>query len=263
VQDLIIAVAQPDVAPRSHDEALALLAREIERAGSADLLVLPELFLCGYSDPAQVSRLATPVDSTFIAAVRDLARHARTGLILGHAERDGDTLFNVALAIGADGTLRSTYRKTHLWGGYEKGLFAPGSPSPVLAWGPLNLGLLICYDLEFPEAARALALRGADTLVVISATSFPYHVVPDRLVPARAYENGCFAVFANWAGVHDSFTFIGRSCIAGPDGAVMADGRQDASTIRATLSAERLHRWRADHSYLADRRPHLYGAEHG
>jgi 5-aminopentanamidase len=257
--DLAVAVAQLDTAPRTHDQALAVLEREIGRAGGADLLVLPELALCGYGDRARVRALATPLDSPFVAEVRALARRNRMGLVAGHAEREGDTLFNAALAIGPDGVLHACYRKVHLWGDYEKRLFTPGLPGGVIPMGPLRLGLLICYDLEFPEAARDLALKGADTLVVISATSVPYQVVPHCLVPARGYETGCHIVFANWSGNEDGLSFLGSSRICGPDGSVLAEAATGAASVGARLDLETVVRWREAHDYLADRRRGLYG----
>jgi len=256
---VIIAAAQLDAPPNDHAGALALLERTLASAGEAELVVLPELALCGYGDPARIRRLAVPLDHAFVGEVAAVARRAGKGLIAGYAERDGDVLYNAALAIGPDGAMRGNYRKAHLWGGYERDLFAPGTPSPVMPWGPLHLGLLICYDLEFPEAARDLALRGADTLVVISATSVPYDVVPEALVPARGYETGCHVVFANWAGSDGGFEFLGASRITAPDGEVLAAAPgQGGALAAATVGRGRVVAWRGGHGYLADRRPDLY-----
>ncbi len=256
---MIIAAAQLDGAPESHAAALAMLDSVVAQARGADLLVLPELALCGYGDPARIQRMAVSMDGDFIDAARALARRAHMGLLFGYAERAGDVIYNSALALGPEGDTLGHYRKVNLWGNYERALFSSGSPSPVISWGPLKLGMLICYDLEFPEATRDLALRGADTLIVISATGRRYEVVPQHLVPARGYEVGCHVVYANWAGVDGEFAFAGSSCITSPNGTVLVRApAQGAVVVRASIDADEVPAWRADHHYLSDRRPGLY-----
>ncbi|HEY9213080.1 MAG TPA: carbon-nitrogen hydrolase family protein [Ancylobacter sp.] len=256
---LRIAVAQTDAPPESHDEALAMLERTVEGAPGADLIVLPELALCGYGDAERVRRLAIPQASEFIDRVRALAGHAGKGFIAGYAEQADGVLYNSALAVGPEGTIRGNYRKVNLWGPHERALFTPGTPSPIMPWDGLRLGMLICYDLEFAEAARDLVLRGADTLIVISATSRPYSVVPDILVPARGYENGCHVVYANVVGRDATYDFIGMSRITAPDGSVLAAAPDTgAAIIEAKLDRATVTAWRVGHDYLADRRSDLY-----
>ena len=254
-----IAAAQLDRAPNSHKEGLALVEGLLVKAREADLLVLPELALCGYADPERVRRRAVHVENEFIAQIQSLARNAGKGIIFGYAEKAGNVLYNAALAIGPDGVMKGNYRKVNLWGDYEKGLFAPGSPSPVMPWGSLNLGMLICYDLEFPDATRDLVLRGVDTLIVISATGLLYDVVPQHLVPARAYESGCHVIYSNWAGVDGELAFVGSSCITAPDGAVRVRAPvHGAAVVEATVSADEVSSWRLHHDYVSDRRRGLY-----
>ncbi|WP_454684803.1 nitrilase-related carbon-nitrogen hydrolase [Ancylobacter moscoviensis] len=256
---LRIAVAQTGTAPESHDAAIALLEQSIAGAPAAELIVLPELALCGYGDAERVRRLAVAQHSPFIERVQDLARRAGKGFIAGYAEEGDGVRYNSAIAIGSDGAIRGNYRKVNLWGPHEKSLFSPGTPSTVMEWGGLKLGLLICYDLEFAEAARDLVLRGADTLIVISATSHPYRVVPEVLVPARGYENGCHVVYANVVGRDAGFNFIGMSRITAPDGSVLAAAPAEGpALIEAEVKPATVHAWRVGHNYLADRRSDLY-----
>lgn len=256
---LHIAVAQTDAPPESHDAAIAMLERAVVEAPHADLIVLPELALCGYGDAERARRLAVPQESALIQRVRNLALRSGKGFIAGYAEEAEDARYNSALTIGPNGSIRGNYRKVNLWGPHERSLFRPGTPSPIIAWNGLKLGLLICYDLEFAEAARDLVLRGADTLIVISATSRPYSVVPEVLVPARGYENGCHVVYANVVGRDATFDFIGMSRITAPDGSVLvAAGDRKAATIEVELKRATIDAWRAGHDYLADRRLDLY-----
>jgi predicted amidohydrolase len=110
-----IAVIQLDHAPLSHEAALISFEGAIQDAGGADLVVFPELALCGYGPAAQIQRLATNVHGPVIASIRALAARHAVALAFGYAERDGDRLFNAAMLIGQDGQVLVNYRKRHLW----------------------------------------------------------------------------------------------------------------------------------------------------
>ena len=128
---MIIAAAQLDRAPENHAQALAMLESVVAQARGADLLVLPELALCGYADPARIRRMAVPADSDFITRTRELARSARMGLIVGYAERAGDVLYNSALAIGPDGDLPGDTTVKSICGAIMNvSSFASGSDAP-------------------------------------------------------------------------------------------------------------------------------------
>src|SRR5690606_7158958 len=101
-----------------------------------------------------------------------------------------------------------------------------------------RFGVQICYDLDFPEMARALSMSGADGLIALSATTSPYPVVPRHVVPARAYENRMFVVFANRAGEENGLSYAGESCIAAPDGAVLVSCGDTESLACATVEPE-------------------------
>jgi predicted amidohydrolase len=124
----------------------------------------------------------------------------------------------------------------------------------------VRLGILICYDVEFPEAVRGLALHGADVVVVPTALMRPYEFVPRVLIPARAYENSVCVAYANHCGREDDLEYPGESCIVGPDGALLARAGDGEEMIRAELTPTMFTRARAFNSFLSDRRPGLYGA---
>ncbi|NWJ69658.1 hypothetical protein HX744_03595 [Pseudonocardia sp. ICBG1122] len=127
-----------------------------------------------------------------------------------------------------------------------------------MTWNGWGLGLLVCYDVEFPETVRALALAGADAVLVPTANMLPYDHVPRVLVPARAWENQVYVAYANWCGTEGSLTYGGLSCVAGPAGAVVRAGR-DPELLVAELDRSALAVSRRANPYLADRRPDLYG----
>ncbi|MDI6411270.1 carbon-nitrogen hydrolase family protein [Streptomyces albus] len=231
-------------------------------ARGARLLLTPELSLTGYAlaDPAEA---AQPADGPGPAAVAAIARRHGVAVVHGYPERGEDgAVHNSVQLIGPEGDLRANYRKTHLYGPYERAHYTAGSNLCVQTeLDGLTLGLLVCYDVEFPEAVRAHALAGTDVLLVPTALMRPYDTVATTLVPARAVESQLYVAYANRVGREGEFDFAGLSCLAAPDGTVpaRADGSSSALLLAdADLAALRASRER--NPYLADRRPELYPA---
>lgn len=251
-----IALAQTALAPGSIDASVAQLQHLAANArrGGADLLMLPEAFLCGYGSADSMRRLSISHDDPAFGQVLDTARRNGLTLLVGYAERAGPEIFNAAALISASGMLLSNYRKIHLWGDIERAAFSPGDASTVVELRPgLRSAVLICYDLEFPHVAQDLAEREVDLILVISATNAPYQVVPDHLVPARAYENSLFVAFCNHAaGVGD---FVGLSRVAAPDGSFIAGACGSApELVFADIDLPAFAAYRAHHQYRRDRR---------
>ncbi|WP_347355085.1 nitrilase-related carbon-nitrogen hydrolase [Intrasporangium sp.] len=207
------------------EEALVALEARVEAAAAAGagLLVVPELYLPGYNRPDLHASAAQPLDGAWITRVRDLARRAECGVCLGWAERDGDELYNAATLVGPDGTVRIHYRKVQLFGGMEARSFRRGTRlAPVVEVAGRHVGLLVCYDIEFPGHAASLAAAGADLILVPTANPAGYEHVQRTLVPARAYENDAVVAYANLVGTERELTFGGLSLVAGPDGLPLA-----------------------------------------
>ncbi|MBT9431923.1 hypothetical protein JZM24_06840 [Candidatus Sodalis endolongispinus] len=180
-------------------------------------------------------------------------------MVFGYAESDGEARYNAMLAIDAQGNVCANYRKIHLWSGYEQALFSAGDRLTGFSLQGFSFGMAICYDLDFPELVRAQALTGMDCLLCISATPSGYDVVPRHVVPARAYENGCYIAFANRSDGDGAFACIGQSRIVGPDGGILASApAAGAFTLSATLDRQMLTRWRRLHPWATDRRHDQY-----
>ena len=238
-------------------EAEAAAARAAE--AGAGLLVFPELFLTGYDIGTDVHALAEPLDGPSHGAMAATARRHGVALLYGHAERAGDGVYNAARLVGADGRPRLDYRKTHLYGPGERALFRPGDRlAPVVEIGGLRVGVLICYDVEFPETVRSLALAGAELVAVPTALPAPTPAVPNLLVPARAWENQVFVAYADRCGRERTLGFEGLSTVAAPDGTVLARAGAEPALLLAEIEPGRFAGSRARNPYLADRRPELY-----
>ena len=235
----------------------------------ADLVVLPELFATGYFFKSQgdLARVAEPVPEG--PTTQRLLRWARTSgatFVAGLAEQADGRFYNSAVVAGPEGAVR-VYRKVHLF--YEEKLcFTPGDLGfPVFdvrdrAGAAYRLGVMICFDWYFPEAARSLALGGAD---VIAHPSNLVRKDCPRSMPIRALENHVFTATANRVGQEsngeETLTFIGQSLICDPEGDVLAQaGREETSLTRAAFDPvfARDRQITAHNHLFADRRPEAY-----
>jgi len=236
-------------------------------ASGAALLVTPEMFLTGYAIGADaVARLAEPADGPTGRAASAIARRHGIALLYGWPERGDDgAVYNAVRLVDAGGVERAVYRKTHLFGALDRAQFRAGDRvSTVIELAGLKLGLAICYDIEFPEVARGLALAGAEAILVPTANMAPFESVATRLVPARAEENTVFVAYANYVGREADFAYCGLSCVVGPDGDDLARaGPSEEALLIVDLDPARLIAARARVTYLRDRRPELYGGTRG
>lgn len=240
---------------RRLDEACAAAAGR-----GAEVLVTPEMFTSGYGlTPGEVARLAEDPGGPTETAVATMARRHRLAIAYGHPERaPGHHVYNAATLIASDGIVRGRHRKVHLFGDLDKSLFKHNDTAPVsFTLDASRVGLLICYDVEFPEAVRGLAVSGATTVLVPTANMEGCEIVQELLVRARAYENHIGVVYANYCGADAVFEYNGRSMICGPGGEVLAQ----ASPAHEELIIADIppSPGPSGPPYLADRRPDLYG----
>jgi len=253
------------VPDRLKADQLDLMAETAERAAAkgARLLVMPEMILSGYHIGREaVAENAEAMDGPSARRAAKIAESQGTALLYGYPERGEDgSIYNAAILIDRDGRILANHRKNHLFGDIDQNAFSPGDQSVTLALlDGVKIGILICYDVEFPETTRLLALEGADIIAVPTALMAPYDFIAKTLVPARAYENQAFLAYANRSGAEKDLTYLGQSCIIGPDGAELARAGREEALLVAELEPERLKASRAINTYLEDRRPALYTA---
>lgn len=258
-----------EVAPARGDvtKNLELLDRALEASPPSDLVVFPELFVSGYRVGDRLHRLALSPKSPAFRHL--LAASARSGawLVVGTPwslpERSGETQ-NVALLVGPDGSHRvQAKRYLPTFGPFEEGVhLSPGERSEVLPTPHGKLGLAICYEAFFPEVTRQLALGGSDLLVIISASPVTSQRMFEKLLPARAVENGVPVAFCNRTGVEDGMVFAGGSGLwdhrgdLEPPSVVQLD--EEDRLLSYTLSLDSTPLWRPMRPVLRDvaaRRP--------
>jgi predicted amidohydrolase len=209
---LLAELAPVPGAPPENVERIGMLVR----AGAHDLAVFPELFLTGYRVGDRLHSLALREDDALWKELASISGRTGTTLVVGAAvastSRKGE-LLNAVLAFspaGAVGVQVKRYLPT--FGPFEEGVpFTPTDHSAPVAIDAHRVGLQICYDTFFPEVSRELALGGAELLVVVSASPVTSGRLFDRLLPARAIENGLPVVYVNRVGVEDGVVFGGHS----------------------------------------------------
>ena len=265
-----VAVAQMEPRLAEHERNLDAALERLEEAAAAgaQLLVLPECAIPGYMfDSAEealphAEEIPGPTTKAFERECARLGVHAITGLL----ERDSDTLYNAAILVGPEGLIGS-YRKTHLpFLGVDR-FVTPGDEFKVFDTALGRIGLIICYDLRFPEVTRTLALHGAD--MVALPTNFPMaaKLQCDVIAPARAAENRIYLLVANRVGKERWGEFCGWSQIVDPYGMRLAEaGETEEALLVADVEIEKAR----DKDYVVPgeyelylfghRRPELYGA---
>lgn len=231
----------------------------------ADIVVFPELFLSGYFAGAEFRSCAEASNGWSFLRVSSLAREFGIAICYGYPEIDGDRLYNSALLVDDKGVPLCNHRKTQLYGDYEKQWFTAGdNPISTVSYRNFHLALLICYEIEFPETARANALSGANVILVPTATSEENN--PDQvaqlMVRSRAAENNIFVVYANHAQGDETPKFNGRSIIVGPRGHVAAKSEVSAQElVVADLFADKIHEGHRINPYLDDIRLDFFASK--
>ena len=233
-KDLLVAVAQWLALPGRPDTNLEAAIAWIERAGAAgaDLVVLPELWLCGYdmaSLRADVQASAEPVPGPRTRTLAAVARRLRMWVFAGSLpERHGDEMYNTAVVFNREGTIVAQHRKVHLYRPTrEDAIFKAGSALTSFADAELgNVGVTLCFDGDFPEVARVLGERGVDLVVQSNAYEWEARSYWDLFYPATALTNGQWWILANQCGTTSAGTLLGASRVISPAGTVVSEARR-------------------------------------
>ena len=246
-----------------------LLALEEAARGGADLVCFAELAFepfypqrpAGEHPEGLAQEVPGPVTDAFAARAAELG----VVVVLNLFERDGDRCFDCSPVIDADGSLLGRARMVHITDYpcfHEQGYYAPGDTgAAVFETGVGKIGVAICYDRHYPEYMRALALAGAELVVVPQAGAIDEG--PDGLYEAElrvaAFQNGYFTALCNRVGAEACLKFAGESFVCAPDGRVVARAPRGRDHILATeIDLAEVPASHARRLFLRDRRPELY-----
>jgi len=246
-----VAVFQCDLAGADTETRLARLHHVMQQA-QADLLLCPELFMSGYHVGDRIPHLAEGQDGPFARRVAEIARTTGTAVAYGYPEAAEGRIYNSALCIGRDGETLANHRKLVIPPGPEVAHFTAGDGLTLFDLDGIRMALLICYDIEFPEAARAVSAAGAEVILAPTALAAQWSVVAERVIPARAFENGSHIVYANHAGTESGLEYAGSSVILDPIGGDQARAGTTDTVITAILDRDQVHHARARLPYLRD-----------
>ncbi len=260
---LIIGQSQQMPLPMDVEGNLKQLANSAGQCADwgVQLLVLPEMSLTGYNlTPQEVCEIADPVDGFVFDSIAMLCQKHNIAIAYGYAEKDASgQIFNSAQLIDHTGISLLNYRKTHLWGQLDRTLFTAGAElSPIVTVRGWKIGAAICYDAEFPEVLRHLAVHGAELVVIPTGLMSPWTAVAEQVIPVRAYENRLYIAYTNYCGEERDLSYVGHSCIAAPDGHILASAKSQPILLTATLTRAKLESARHELPYLTERRPELY-----
>lgn len=251
-----IVVAQVDVDDERPERNIEKMKTLIRTHHEADLIVFPELVVQGHIfSPAPKQEILDVIAKTptkYRDEIRACAQEQRTRVIFGEFDQVGDQLYNFAVYVSPEKIER--YAKTHV---HWSESFVPGNELKAFDTPLERLGILICFDAAFPEAARVLGLQGAKLIVTIAAVPKTFDMtIMHRRMTSIALDNQVFCVFANRSGAQ----FGGGSAIFNPRGdciAVAGDNEEEA--LMADIDLLEIDRWRSQEPIYPSRRPSLYG----
>jgi deaminated glutathione amidase len=235
------------------------------KAGGADFIVIPEFYMALATPKSGLlpAEVAEPLDGPFVSALKEAARENEIYVVCGMYEStidDNGRAYNTTVFIDRSGQLLHSYQKTHLYDAFsykESDTIIPGENEyKVVETEFGKIGLMVCYELRFPEIARQFALQEAEVLLV-PAGWMAGPMKEDHwqtLIRARAIENTMFVCGANLVGVD----FTGRSMVVDPMGVILASGGEEETIIITDIDIDRIHRVRKKLPSVRDRKPKFY-----
>lgn len=252
-------IVQFDVRPGDIESNLSSALKWIDqlKAQNAKIALLPEMWSCGFDN----KRLGEHSEKTDNIIYKLTMIASRYNMIIAGSlpELSGNDIFNTMYLIDGDRGLINTYRKIHLFSrAHEDKYFCAGNRAVVCETSVGPVGLLICYDLRFPELCRTLTLSGA--LLVLTSAQWPLERIThwDILLRARAIENQIFMVAANRCGMENNMEYGGRSLLVSPSGEILARAEDRECIISSEIDLEQLFEYRRKIPCLDERMPDTY-----
>jgi predicted amidohydrolase len=265
MREVTVAVVQMHPRLAEVEENLARMSDFVEKIcteQNVDLIVFPELTTTGYECGVRFTDLAERVPGHTVNYLAERASAFSTYLAFGMVtkEKVESILYNAAILIGPDGEMVGQYHKVHPRG-EERLAFRPGYRYLVLETNFGDVGLLLGWDLAFPETARSLALEGAELICVCANWEHPHVDEWRTYTLARAYENSIFVAAANRVGEEYTYSFFGESMVVGPRGEVYASIDEEIEGYAiAKIDLDGVRKYREEFQFMQCRRPQTYRA---
>jgi len=251
-----VTIGEPET---NRARALERMAEAVRAAEKPDVLLLPEMWNTGYA-LENAAALADANGEPTHGLMSAFAREHGVNVIAGSiANRTDDGIRNTIMVYGRGGERIAEYSKLHLFRLMEEEKYlTAGNARGLFALDGVAAGMMVCYDIRFPELARRLALDGAKVLFVPAQWPKPRLHHWRTLLQARAIENQLFVVACNRVGESRGSEFFGHSMIIGPWGDVLAEGGEEETILTADLDLAEVDRVREKIPVFRDRRPELY-----
>lgn len=251
---LKLELVQQEIKDGDVEYNLSRIIQAIKSCSSeVDIIVFAEAALTGFLTPQTVGQLAVSIDSEPIQEIAKALNDRGVAGVVGLTEREGDRFFNTAAFI-KDGSVFCKYQKTHLWLG-DKGVVEAGDRFVAFDHKGVKIGLIICFDSEFPETSRALAELEVDLIIICDGNMEPYGHLHQTSVKARAQENQVYVAMVNRIGVGaDKAVYHGNTSVVDPHGHTQfMAGNIECKTIISIDSDHNAHS-RKDFFYASEKR---------
>ena len=250
-----IGIFQYEMQDESPLEKIDRLAALLNEKPQLDLVVCPELFISSYGSYEKIRQYSETSDGEYANKIASLAKKSSTAIVYGYPEIQGDSLFNSAQLFDSKGISIANHRKKILPPtADESKIFTPGQDSSIFSINSIKVGIVICYELEFPEIIRDLALQGVQLIIAPTGQSSNWPAAARYNCRTRAFENGLFVAYANSTGRLNDINFMGESKIIGPDGIDLVNAEQGEKLICAEINTDDILLVREKLPYLNDSR---------
>ncbi|MEK3915133.1 carbon-nitrogen family hydrolase [Paenibacillus sp. FSL H7-0331] len=251
-----IAIGEPEL---NYAKLEKLLNQAVEGETKPDVIIFPEMWNTGYALD-RIQELADEEGQRTHALLSEFSRKHQVNIIGGSiAEKQGNQIYNTIYAYNREGSRVADYSKIHLFRLMdEEKYLEEGSHIGQFELDGVSSGMMICYDIRFPELSRKLALGGAQIVFVPAEWPNPRLHHWRTLLMARAIENQMFVVSCNRVGISGTTEFFGHSMVVDPWGEALAEGDETEQVIRAQIDLALVDEVRSRIPVFEDRRPALY-----
>lgn len=250
---LNIGIFQYEMQDEGPFEKISRLEDHLNKNPDLDLVVCPELFISGYGNLEKINEFSETREGHCAKKLSGLAKQFSTAIIYGYPESNSKQLFNSAQLFDSSGISIANHRKKLLPPtADESKIFTPGADSSIITINGIRVAILICYELEFPELIRELALQDVELIIAPTGQSSNWPAAARYNCRTRAFENGIFVAYANSTGNLNGIEFMGESKIISPDGIDIVNAEQGEKLITAEIDTKQIALVREKLPYLND-----------